>query len=35
MEVNGNIKNVDRRGGDIRSENYVTVLIVDSVDEIV
>ena len=29
MEVNSNIKKVDRRGGDIRSENYVTVLIVD------
>ena len=35
MEVNSNIKKVDRRGGDIRSENDVTVLIVDAVDEIV
>ena len=35
MEVNSNIKKVDGRGGDIRSKNYVTVLIVDAVDEIV
>ena len=35
MEVNSNIKKVDLRGGNIRSENYVTVLIVDAVDEIV
>ena len=35
MEVNSNIKKVDWRGGDIRSENEVTVLIVDAVDEIV
>ena len=35
MEVNSNIRKVDWRGGDIRSENDVTVLIVDAVDEIV
>ena len=35
MEVNSNIKKVEWRGGDIRSENDITVLIVDAVDEIV
>ena len=35
MEVNSNIKKVDWRGGDIWSENDVTVLIVDAVDEMV
>ena len=35
MEVDSNIKKVEWRGGDIRSENDVTVLIVDAVDEIV
>ena len=35
MEVNSDIEKVDWRGGDIRSENYVTVLLVNAVDEIV
>ena len=35
MEVNGDIKKVDWRDGDTWSENVVTVLFINAVDEIV